>query len=302
MPNPTKAEIEAALAEGARRRRETIRASKPWLNPEPPKPPAKVRRVRVVKGEPVKARDTHRELPKVKELTERKVKGKRVHTPTEKIVQEAPSPPAVPKVPAQYGGASGNGSLARHAWLERANTWCIYYLRGLGCIVPDKVRVTIGFPWKSRKAIGQCWQPTCSTDDHGEILISPVMDDGAKILATLIHELIHAATPGAKHGASFKAHAVKAGLTGKMTATLAGPELATILAGYVTEAGAYPAGAITVAGLAARPKQTTRYKKAKCETCGYTCRVSRQWVNQVGPPHCPVHGAMSVELGDGEGD
>jgi hypothetical protein len=47
-----------------------------------------------------------------------------------------------------------------------------------------------------------------------------------------------------------------------------------------------------------RPKkQRVRMLKAACATdsCGYTVRVAASWVRDVGPPHCPQHGAMSVD-------
>lgn len=49
-------------------------------------------------------------------------------------------------------------------------------------------------------------------------------------------------------------------------------------------------------------KQATRLLKAECsnETCGYTVRVTGKWVRSLGPPHCPVHGAMVVEMADDE--
>lgn len=34
--------------------------------------------------------------------------------------------------------------------------------------------------------------------------------------------------------------------------------------------------------------------KAVC-SCGYTARITSKWVDEVGPPHCPMHGPMSVE-------
>jgi hypothetical protein len=48
-----------------------------------------------------------------------------------------------------------------------------------------------------------------------------------------------------------------------------------------------------------RPKkQRARMLKAECpgEGCGYTLRVAAKWVRDLGPPHCPKHGAMSVDL------
>jgi len=58
-------------------------------------------------------------------------------------------------------------------------------------------------------------------------------------------------------------------------------------------------GPLTAVAVAVdRPKkQKARYRKAECtaEGCGYNVRVVSKWVNEVGPPHCPKHGAMTVE-------
>jgi hypothetical protein len=52
-------------------------------------------------------------------------------------------------------------------------------------------------------------------------------------------------------------------------------------------------------GPADRPKkQGTRLLKAECGSCGYTVRVTLKWVTEAGPPHCPKHGAMAVDLPD----
>jgi hypothetical protein len=47
-------------------------------------------------------------------------------------------------------------------------------------------------------------------------------------------------------------------------------------------------------------KQGIRYRKAECgnESCGFTVRVAASHVKNIGPPHCPVHGAMKVDLAD----
>ena len=47
--------------------------------------------------------------------------------------------------------------------------------------------------------------------------------------------------------------------------------------------------------VAAPKKQSSRLLKAECESCGYTVRVTRKWVDQVGAPHCPTHGEMSLD-------
>ena len=49
-------------------------------------------------------------------------------------------------------------------------------------------------------------------------------------------------------------------------------------------------------------KQRNRHLKAECEAkgCGYIVRVARKQVDDVGPPHCPKHGAMRVDLPEDE--
>lgn len=111
-------------------------------------------------------------------------------------------------------------------------------------------------------------------------------------MATLIHELIHAACgAGAKHGPLFRAPAVAVGLEGKMTATHASEALQAKFRAWIDAHGEYPAGAIDVS---TRKKQATRLLKCQCAMCGYTARVTAKWINEVGPPHCPDDGPMEV--------
>ena len=42
-------------------------------------------------------------------------------------------------------------------------------------------------------------------------------------------------------------------------------------------------------------KQRSRLVKTQCARCGYLARVTRKWLDDVGPPHCPRHGAMAIE-------
>ncbi len=43
-----------------------------------------------------------------------------------------------------------------------------------------------------------------------------------------------------------------------------------------------------------RKKQVARLVKCQCATCGYTVRTTRQWLDDMGAPHCPQHGEMTV--------
>lgn len=39
----------------------------------------------------------------------------------------------------------------------------------------------------------------------------------------------------------------------------------------------------------------SRMLKTTCSDCGYVARVSNKWIQDVGAPHCPNHGAMSLD-------
>jgi hypothetical protein len=40
----------------------------------------------------------------------------------------------------------------------------------------------------------------------------------------------------------------------------------------------------------ATKKQGTRLLKLQCPICPYTVRITRKWLDSVGPPACPEHG------------
>jgi hypothetical protein len=160
--------------------------------------------------------------------------------------------------------------------------------------LPDRVRVSVGFPHKARKhTIGQCWHS--AADGVHQIFISPILDDvsGSQgVLATLLHECCHAALPSkAQHRQPFKRLATAVGLAGPATATIAGPDLLGEITRYAEQLGLYPHAALVPKDR--EGKQSTRLIKCECETCGYVARVAQKWID-VGAPHCPHHGAMSV--------
>ncbi len=210
---------------------------------------------------------------------------------------------AKPKTKASVKGPIPNtASLNREVWLHKALTqfrkWFIQEDQPL----PDHIRLSCGYPLGKRKAAGECWSDTCSEDGAREIYISPRLDDPVNVLAVLIHELVHAALPyGEGHGKLFRKLATSLGLIGRMTATLAGPELTERLAKTVKKLGSYPHASLTlngkggvgggpgdVGGPGGRKKQTARQLKTQCPTCGYLARVSKKWLEEAGPPICPT--------------
>ncbi len=182
--------------------------------------------------------------------------------------------------------------ITREQWLlVAANEMREWFKSADGATVPDTIRISCGFPSGTRsasaksKTIGQCWNAECSADKHHEIFISPVLSDSARVLDVLLHELCHAALPtGTGHKGPFKRLAESLGLTGKMTATTATPELVERLNALIGSIGKYPHAKLNPVG-AGTKKQTTRLVKIACPACDYTARTTAKWI-ETGLPTC----------------
>ena len=179
--------------------------------------------------------------------------------------------------------------MNRETWLMKGIEAVRPMFEELGATIPEKVRVTCGWPSRSagaskKRRIGECWSSSVSGDGTAEIIISMVLDDPVNVLDVLVHELVHAALPdGTGHGPKFRKLAIALGLTGKMTATEAGPELKAKLEKISKKLGEYPHAKLDFSNV---KKAGTRMIKAACPTCGYTVRLSRKWI-EVATPRCP---------------
>lgn len=193
--------------------------------------------------------------------------------------------------------------LNREAWLQKAvRSWRPWFLER-GATLPE-LQVSCGFPsrgvrGKSSRRVGECWAAAAAGDAKPHVLISPTLDDGAEVLAVLLHECVHAAL-GVKvgHGAPFKVLATSLGLEGPMRATVAGPALQARLVVQLESLGAYPHGKLD---LSDRPKQTTRMLKATCSGCGAIIRMSARVAANPGLPTCACGEPFSLD-GPGETD
>lgn len=175
----------------------------------------------------------------------------------------------------------------REAWLVAAvGALETELFKPLKYTMPRKWRVSVGWPLGKRSAIGQCWDTQCSADGTAEMFISPKLDQRSRVLDVLAHEMVHAII-GCEHGhrAPFKHLATAIGLAGKMTATIASPELQKRLDKIGKRLGQYPHKEI-MPGENRKP-QGTRLIKCACPECGYTVRVTRMWL-AVGAPICPA--------------
>lgn len=195
----------------------------------------------------------------------------------------------------------------REAWLATLARAFQPVLEDRAGITFPPYRVTCGFPSKGgemgrkTRVRGQCWSAEASDDGHAEIFISPVEDDLPTVAAILAHEMIHAALPSAGHRSPFQAAARSIGHERPFTSSSPTPAFMAWAAPLIEAIGDYPHKRLNaLASVGQRKKQSARMLKAECEGCGYTARVTRKWVVEAGPPHCPNHGAMVVDLGEGE--
>lgn len=169
------------------------------------------------------------------------------------------------------------------------------------------VQVSVGWPGgngRKNSVIGQCWHKDASASGIAQIFVSPVLDDAARVLDVLAHEIVHAIDENASgHKGRFAKIAKAIGLEGKMTATVAGEGLAECLKAIAADLGDYPHGALINPGAGADgpKKQGTRMLKVVC-TAGdegedvYVVRMTRKWLDAVGAPTCPCHGETMSEV------
>lgn len=184
--------------------------------------------------------------------------------------------------------------ITREQWLNKFTAAARPQFEAAGRPLPAEVRCSIGFPSKGvrSKTIGECWYNDSSEDGHAEIFLRPsLQSDTSRIADVLTHELAHAALgKGFGHGKEFKALATALGLTGKMTATVAGPGWHAWADKIIRKLGPLPGANLNGGGEleGGKKKQTTRMIKLSCTACDFTCRTSRQHIHEdmVCPTSC----------------
>ncbi|MGA4950461.1 hypothetical protein [Streptomyces lydicamycinicus] len=223
------------------------------------------------------------------------------------------------------------GYETREQWLQASINLLRPKFEAVGLPLPKKVHISVGFGYgakaESAKILGECWSRAATMDRVNHIFISPEITDVVEVLATETHELVHAADDNVSgHKGRFTKVAKALGLTGKMTATYAGPELAAELREIAKQLGPYPHSALYPNGAPAsapKPKdeapesetegegegeseapvssgpkkQGTRMLKVicseDCECDGYTVRTTQKWI-EIGLPSCPFGREMTV--------
>jgi hypothetical protein len=194
--------------------------------------------------------------------------------------------------------------MNREEWL----TECIQQLRPdfeqVGCTLPKKIRASCSWPSKSglankKRRIGEAWSAKNSADQSCEVFISPVLKGPLEVAATLVHELVHCGVGVEEgHKGRFPKIAKALGLEGKMTATTAGETLKVRLREVTEAIGPYPHAELTHSN--APKKQGCRLLKVACKECECVVRMTRKWLDEVGPPMCGCGGEMMEVEGDGE--
>lgn len=129
-------------------------------------------------------------------------------------------------------------------------------------------------------------------DQVAQVFISPVLDEPVRILDVLVHELVHAVNHAAGdhgHGKVFSAIAKPLGLTGKMTATVAGPELTETLKAIAETLGPFPHAALTPAARAGKSRSGKSIKLECAAGEDFVVSISKSRLDLHGAPKCPCH-------------
>lgn len=208
----------------------------------------------------------------------------------------------------------------RESWLHRAIEAFRPRFIEIGYELPEKIHVSIGFSFGSKREnkviAATTWHRAASEDGVNHLFISPEDSDTARILETLLHELIHVVLDNEDgHKGRFAEIATRLGFDGPMTTTPASIALAMDLVVLATELGDFPHGKLTVpvsvktpdlvgvgtGGVVLNPTsgprpQRNRYMKVVCPgDCAYSVRMSRSQINRA-LPLCGICGSrMTVD-------
>lgn len=191
----------------------------------------------------------------------------------------------------------------REAWLKAAAALIADHFRADfekhfgydGMTHLEHLHVSTGFPSRGglTKVIGECWKSRAAEDEiTHHIFINPKLTDLVQVVATLAHEMVHAADDGEhKHKGPFLKCVRDMGLEGKATATVAGAAFADWARSVEQKIGAYPH--VGLVPVMEQKKQGTRMLKLQAGCCGYIARTTQKWID-IGVPSCPCGNEMEV--------
>jgi len=196
----------------------------------------------------------------------------------------------------------------REEWLRRATEALRPVLAEHGAVLPSQLMLSCGWPkGKGDDVIGQCWHPgACLDGKTTHVFISPAVEGAVRVLDILLHELVHAAVgTGHGHKGEFRRVALACGLTGKMTATVAGPTLLPRLEAMAKELGDYPHAALRAPKRRTWKRGATKELRLYSRTIpDYRVYVRRSQLIEHGAPLDPMGEEMITreELEGGGGD
>jgi hypothetical protein len=161
------------------------------------------------------------------------------------------------------------------------------------------VKVSCSWPGggSARKRIGECWARAASQAKINEMFISPKLEDPARVVSVLVHEMAHAIDDcKSGHKAPFVKIGKSLGLEGKPTQMELPTALAAALANAViAKAGAFPHRRLDMSN---RKKQSTRMLKCECGDCGAIFRMSAKVLAMAEDGlSCPVCREENVQVG-----
>jgi hypothetical protein len=156
--------------------------------------------------------------------------------------------------------------------------------------------------------LGETWSHRSSGDGTYEIIIRSDLAEPVEYLAVLVNKLVHTVIPDDEsHGKRFRAVALKVGLSGKIHKAEPAPLLQKRLSEIADKLGPLPHAALNIKDnpMTTRPidrpkKRGGRMLKAECLECAkgdkpYIVRIAAAPAREIGVPHCPKHGEMSIE-------
>lgn len=194
-------------------------------------------------------------------------------------------------------------TMSREEWLtEASNLINSHIMQKNETQLPEKWRVSVGFPSGSPNAIGQAWDKESSLDNQTfNMFISPTLgEDKIQLLHVLCHEMLHLCVGlDQKHGGEFRRLARKIGFEGRMTATYAAEgsdhynDLKCVLDTMETKYGPYPHTPL-VRKTKPRKEREKNIKFVSPMNAEYVVSVKESVFDMYGPPLDPEGNEMEV--------
>lgn len=193
--------------------------------------------------------------------------------------------------------------ITREQWLQHAvSVIRAETLKRDSDITIPPVQVSCSWPGggDSQKRIGECWARCASKAGINEIFISPKIEDSAKVMSILAHELVHAVDDCKNgHKKAFVMLATRMGLEGKPTTMGLRPEIQDKLTErMLAKHGAFPHQTLDKTKSPVK-KQTTRMLKCACDNCGAIWRMSQTAIAMVegnmSCPACHTHEGVTID-------